>query len=159
MALVGDRPSALSTKRKSLRVQIGAGRPAPRTLADPKESLLTRVARVGMSDEFADFTLYDLLSKRVDPTSSLAEALRQLSATERKHYEFWKRYVPGEEPRFSGLKLHLILLLQRLFGLTFSGPSRNFSMGGPKAASSSSPPMTGVAVRKQRDALRMARER
>lgn len=120
MALAGDRPSALSSKQKSLRVQIGAGGPAPRTLADPKESLLTRVARVGMSDEFADFTLYELLSKRVDSTSSLAEALRQLSATERRHYEFWRRYVPDEEPRFSRFKLYLILLLQRLFGLTFA---------------------------------------
>jgi len=113
-------PSSEISKLKPLRVQIGAEGPTPRTLTDPTNPLLARVARVGMSDEFADFTLYERLSKSVKTESSLAEALRQLSATERRHYEFWKRYVPGEKPSFSRLKLFLLLLLERVLGLTFA---------------------------------------
>jgi len=89
-------------------------------LADPREPLLTKVAKMGMADEFTDFTLYDRLSKRVAGNSSFAEALRQLSATERRHFEFWKKYVPDEEPRSSSLKLFYLLLLQRMFGITFA---------------------------------------
>jgi len=89
-------------------------------LADPKEPTLAKVARIGIADEFADFILYDRFSKRVSDNSSFAEALRQLSATEKRHYEFWKKYLPDEEPKFSRAKLFLVLLLQRLFGITFA---------------------------------------
>ncbi|MDV3244577.1 MAG: hypothetical protein LYZ66_05310 [Nitrososphaerales archaeon] len=89
-------------------------------MADPKEPRLTSVARVGIADEFADFTLYDRLSRRVGKNTSFAEALSQLSATERRHFEFWMKYLPGEQPKFSMGKLYLILLLQRIFGITFA---------------------------------------
>jgi VIT1/CCC1 family predicted Fe2+/Mn2+ transporter len=89
-------------------------------MADPKEPLLTTVAKVGISDEFADFTLYDRLAKRVANNSSFAEVLRQLSTTERRHYDFWKRYVPDAKPKFSRVKLYLILFFQTVFGLTFA---------------------------------------
>ena len=89
-------------------------------MAERNEPLLKSVARVGISDEYADFTLYDRLAKRVDDNSSFAEALRQLSTTEKKHYEFWKKYIPDEEPKFSKAKLYLVLLLQTIFGLTFA---------------------------------------
>ncbi|MDV3278088.1 MAG: VIT1/CCC1 family protein [Nitrososphaerales archaeon] len=89
-------------------------------MADPKEPLLTTVAKVGISDEFADFTLYDRLAKRVANNSSFAEVLRELSATEKRHYEFWKKYIPEEKPKFSRAKLYLVLLFQTIFGLTFA---------------------------------------
>jgi len=75
---------------------------------------------VGISDEYADFTLYDRLAKRVAHNTSFAEALRQLSVTEKKHYEFWRRYIPDEKPKFSRAKLYLILLLHTIFGITFA---------------------------------------
>lgn len=73
-----------------------------------------------MSDEFNDYTLYDRLSRTVAKGSSYAEALGHLSATEHKHYEFWRRYVPDEEPKLATAKLYWILFLRRAFGLTFA---------------------------------------
>ncbi len=89
-------------------------------MADPKESRLTKVARVGVADEYLDLILYDRLSRRVGKNTSFAEALTQLSATERRHFEFWMKYLPGEQPKFSKAKLYLILLLKRILGITFA---------------------------------------
>ncbi len=73
-----------------------------------------------MSDEFSDYTLYDRLSTTVKEGSPFADVLKQLSATEHGHYEFWKKFVPGEEPRVASLKLYWVLFLRRFFGLTFA---------------------------------------
>jgi VIT1/CCC1 family predicted Fe2+/Mn2+ transporter len=73
-----------------------------------------------MSDEWSDYTLYDRLSKTVSSDSPFAGVLAELSATEHGHYEFWKKYVPGEEPNLGKLKLYWILFLRRFFGLTFA---------------------------------------
>ena len=84
------------------------------------DTALQKVARVRMSDEWSDYTLYERLSKTVDAGSPFAEVLKALSATEYKHYEFWSRYVPGEEPKLARLKLYWILFLRRFLGLTFA---------------------------------------
>jgi VIT1/CCC1 family predicted Fe2+/Mn2+ transporter len=89
-------------------------------LADPKDPRLTKVARMGMADEYLDFTLYDRLAEGVKGNSSFADALRQLSATEKRHFEFWNTYLPGEKPRFSRAKLFLVLFFRRMFGITFA---------------------------------------
>ena len=81
---------------------------------------LKDVARVRMSDEWSDYTLYQRLSKTVDGDSPFAGILKDLSATEHGHYEFWRKYVPGEEPRLSRLTLYWLLFLRRFFGLTFA---------------------------------------
>lgn len=73
-----------------------------------------------MSDEWSDYTLYERLSKTVDRESPFAGVLRELSATEQKHYEFWRRYVPDEEPKLAKLKLYWVLFLRRFLGLTFA---------------------------------------
>ena len=85
--------------------------------ADPA---LAQIAKVRMSDEFNDFTLYDRLSKTVDENGSYATALRQLSATEHRHYEFWRKYVPDEKPKLATAKLYWTLFLRRVLGLTFA---------------------------------------
>lgn len=85
-----------------------------------ENSRLQQVARVRLSDEFSDFTLYDRLSKTVDSGSPFAEVLHTLSYTEHRHYEFWKKYVPDEQPRLAKLKLYWVLFLRRFFGLTFA---------------------------------------
>jgi len=81
---------------------------------------LQKAARIRMSDEWSDFTLYDRLSKTVDSDSPFAGVLKTLSTTEHGHYEFWRKYVPDEEPRLARLKLYWILFLRRFFGLTFA---------------------------------------
>jgi VIT1/CCC1 family predicted Fe2+/Mn2+ transporter len=86
----------------------------------PDETLLSKEAKVRMSDEFSDYTLYDRLSKTVKADSPFADVLKQLSATEHGHYEFWRKFVPGEEPRVAKLKLYWVLFLRKLFGLTFA---------------------------------------
>jgi vacuolar iron transporter family protein len=83
-------------------------------------STLQKVARVRMSDEWSDYTLYERLSKTVGTSSPFSEVLKTLSATEHGHYEFWRKYVPGEQPKLAKLKLYWILFLRRFFGLTFA---------------------------------------
>ena len=85
-----------------------------------KEPGLSEVARARMSDEYSDYTLYDRLSRTVKEGSQFAEALKELSATEHRHFEFWRRYVPDEEPRVSRAKILWVLLLRRVLGLTFA---------------------------------------
>ncbi len=86
----------------------------------PPQKSLADVARVRMSDEYSDYMLYDRLSRTVEAESPYSEALRELSATERRHYEFWKRYVPEEKPKLSKPKLYWVLLLRKVLGLTFA---------------------------------------
>jgi len=84
------------------------------------DSALQRVARVRMSDEWSDYTLYEKLSRTVDSESPFKGVLHELSSTEHKHFEFWRKYVPGEEPKLAKLKLYWVLFLRRFFGLTFA---------------------------------------
>ncbi|MCL4355981.1 MAG: rubrerythrin family protein [Nitrososphaerota archaeon] len=86
----------------------------------PGDEALKGVARTRMSDEWSDYTLYERLSKTVNQGSAFAEVLKALSVTEHRHYEFWKKYVPGEEPRLAKLKLYWVLFLRRFLGLTFA---------------------------------------
>jgi VIT1/CCC1 family predicted Fe2+/Mn2+ transporter len=81
---------------------------------------LTSVARIRMSHEFTDSKLYERLSKTVSSTSPFAAVLMQLSATEHKHYEFWKKYAPEAEPKMDRIKLYWVLFLRRVLGLTFA---------------------------------------
>jgi len=86
----------------------------------PADPALQRVARIRMSDEYSDHTLYERLSRTVSDDSPYAETLKKLSTTELGHYEFWQRYVPDEKPRLGRLKLYWILFLRRFLGLTFA---------------------------------------
>jgi VIT1/CCC1 family predicted Fe2+/Mn2+ transporter len=81
---------------------------------------LQKVARIRMSDEWSDHTLYDRLSRTVSSDSPFAGVLKELSETEHRHFEFWRKYVPGEEPKLAALKLYWVLFLRRFFGLTFA---------------------------------------
>ena len=73
-----------------------------------------------MSDEYTDSVLYSRLAATVEESSPFASVLKELSATEHGHYEFWKKYSPEEPPRVARAKLYWILFLRRLFGLTFA---------------------------------------
>lgn len=84
------------------------------------DSSLAKVARVYMSDEFTDSKLYERLAATVKEDSPFSGILKTLAATEYGHYEFWKKYAPAEEPRLNGATVFWILLLRRVFGLTFA---------------------------------------
>ncbi len=73
-----------------------------------------------MSDEFSDYTLYERLSKAIASDSPFTEILKELSTTEHGHFEFWRKYVPQEEPKLDRLKLYWVLFLRRFLGLTFA---------------------------------------
>jgi len=73
-----------------------------------------------MADEFSDYTLYDRLSRTVSSDSPFRKVLQDLSATEQRHFEFWRKYVPGEEPKIAKLKLYWVLFLRKFLGLTFA---------------------------------------
>ncbi len=83
-------------------------------------SALSQVARDRMSHEYTDSRMYERLSETVDEGSPFAGVLKQLSATEQKHYEFWRKYAPDEKPKLDRLKLHWVLFLRRVLGLTFA---------------------------------------
>jgi VIT1/CCC1 family predicted Fe2+/Mn2+ transporter len=87
------------------------------TSSNPK---LSRIAKTRMSHEFTDAKLYERLSKTVSSASPFAGVLMHLSATENKHYEFWKKYAPEEEPKVDRVKLYWVLFLRRVLGLTFA---------------------------------------
>ncbi len=81
---------------------------------------MAKVAKTRMSHEFTDSKLYERLSKTVSSASPFAGVLMQLSTTEHKHYEFWKKYAPEEEPKVDRVKLYWVLFLRRVLGLTFA---------------------------------------
>lgn len=84
------------------------------------DKALVKVAKVRVSHELTDSTLYERLSTTVNASSPFAGVLKHLSATEHKHYEFWRRYVPDEKPKVNRLKVYWVLFLRRVLGLTFA---------------------------------------
>src|SRR5712691_1114390 len=82
---------------------------------------LLEVARVGCTDEYLDHLTYKRLSDpRIAKNERFSEILAGLSATEYRHYEFWRRYVPEFQVKANSLRVDLIVLLRVLFGLTFA---------------------------------------
>jgi vacuolar iron transporter family protein len=81
---------------------------------------LAKVAAAGMSDEYTDYIMYERLSTKVADRPDFSATLRQLSDTELKHYQFWKKYVPNLKPRVNTVGLYWALFLRALFGLTFT---------------------------------------
>jgi VIT1/CCC1 family predicted Fe2+/Mn2+ transporter len=73
-----------------------------------------------MSHEYTDSALYERLAGTVKESSPFAEVLTKLAATEHKHFEFWRRFVPGERPKLDRVKLYWVLFLRRVLGLTFA---------------------------------------
>lgn len=69
-------------------------------------------------DEITGYHLYDRLASRVKgPTN--AKILREMSAAEFEHYQFWKK-ISGKDVPADSLKVFFYTLIFRLLGLTFS---------------------------------------
>ncbi len=89
----------------------------PSSSAKPE---LAKVAEAGLSDEYSDQVLYERLAVKVGDRPEFAKTLHQLSETENKHYEFWKKYVPDSKPRLNSMGIRWAFFLKALFGLTFT---------------------------------------
>jgi hypothetical protein len=69
-------------------------------------------------DEITGYHLYDRLADRIkDPNN--AKILREMSAAEFAHYQFWKK-ISGKEVPPDSVKIFFYTLMFRLLGLTFS---------------------------------------
>ncbi|MGA2199559.1 MAG: ferritin family protein [Nitrososphaerales archaeon] len=84
--------------------------------ADPA---LIAVAREGIDDELTDYTLYTRLSE-THHNGAFVEVFKQLALIERKHLEFWQKYVPDLRPRLNTGLIRRALFFKRVFGLTFA---------------------------------------
>jgi VIT1/CCC1 family predicted Fe2+/Mn2+ transporter len=89
-------------------------------MKESQADLLTHVAKLGISDEFTDHTLYERMSRSVSKDSEFAKTLGDLSTTELGHFEFWRKYAPEAEARPSMVKVYWVLFLRYVLGLTFA---------------------------------------
>jgi vacuolar iron transporter family protein len=82
---------------------------------------LQEVALESCRDEITDYTVYKRLAElRIEKNPEFKSALAVLSATERGHYDFWRKYIPNETVRPNTLHVYVVLLLRVLFGVTFA---------------------------------------
>src|ERR1700730_5113201 len=82
---------------------------------------LTRLAETSSRNELTEYVIYGRLAtsyakKRPD----FAQSLNNLAATERRHYEFWRKYADGTEPKPNTGRMRLIMLLRFVLGTTFA---------------------------------------
>jgi VIT1/CCC1 family predicted Fe2+/Mn2+ transporter len=83
---------------------------------------LSQVARESAGDEYTDYLVYKRLSessRTKDP--KMKEILTTLSATEYRHYQFWKKYMPpNSKVAPSSTTIYLTLFLRLIFGYSFA---------------------------------------
>lgn len=70
-------------------------------------------------DELTDYSVYKKLSTS-DKSSKSREIFAELSQMERRHYEFWKRFVTNKAIRPKKATIYFVLLLKRLLGDSFA---------------------------------------
>lgn len=82
---------------------------------------LLDVARKGARDEYTDYLVYKRLSEsRRTKSPKVREMLAKLSEAEKRHYEFWTKYITGPRPKEDKLTIFVTLFLRFLFGINFS---------------------------------------
>jgi len=69
-------------------------------------------------DEFEAYTIYSALANSIVVRGNLRNALLRAAEDEYRHYSFWRRFTPGCEPRFAGVKKLLFMFAAVLFGVT-----------------------------------------
>lgn len=81
------------------------------------EDLLKKVIRF-QKDEMTGYVIYDKLASLIkDPQNS--EVLREMSATEMRHYQFWKE-ISNVEVKPNYLRAFSAALMARVLGITFT---------------------------------------
>lgn len=84
-------------------------------------ALLAEVAVEGCRDEYKDYLVYSELAKfNKGKNHKFSEIFSELANTEKKHYDFWKKYSAKKEPRTSKWGARLIIFISLLFGTTFA---------------------------------------
>ncbi len=81
----------------------------------PLRSIAVKEAR----DELTDYTIYNELST-ADGSQKSRKAFAELSEMERKHYEFWERFVGSEVIRPKRATVYFVLLAKRVLGDSFA---------------------------------------
>lgn len=72
-------------------------------------------------DEITDYTVYKKLAAlSIEKNADFRLTLQSLAEMEHRHYEFWKKYVPGAEIKPNTLTVYLSILLRILLGTTFA---------------------------------------
>ncbi len=83
------------------------------------DQTLVQTAKESLDNEVTDYALYNALAANTkDP--ALSETFKHLAAMEQKHVRFWQKYVPDYRPAPNRSLIRRVLLLKRLFGLTFA---------------------------------------
>lgn len=82
---------------------------------------LADVARQGAADEYTDYLVYKHLSESKRTKSpKIRDILAKLSDAEKRHFEFWSKYIEGPKPKENKLTIFVTLFLRYLFGITFA---------------------------------------
>jgi VIT1/CCC1 family predicted Fe2+/Mn2+ transporter len=82
---------------------------------------LEKVAREACEDEYKDYLVYSELAKHnKGKNHKFDEVFSQLANTEKKHYDFWKKFSVGKEPATSKWGSRFIIFISLLFGITFA---------------------------------------
>ncbi|MEM4281067.1 MAG: VIT1/CCC1 family protein [Candidatus Caldarchaeum sp.] len=71
-----------------------------------------------VDNEFKDFNVYQVLAN-VERNGVRRKTLEKLAEVEKRHYNFWRLYVPGYKPSVSAAYLHLMVIARFLLGVTF----------------------------------------
>jgi VIT1/CCC1 family predicted Fe2+/Mn2+ transporter len=82
---------------------------------------LEKVALESSRDEITDHAVYKRLARlSIENNADFRHVLESLSDMERRHYEFWKKYIPGADIKANTLTVYLTVLLRILLGTTFA---------------------------------------
>ena len=85
------------------------------------EVTLEKAAYGYAKDEYTEYFIYGKLSQgRFEKSQQFKKTLARLSEMEHRHYEFWRRYIPGKEIGVSRFRIYLMVLLRLLLGVTFA---------------------------------------
>ena len=82
---------------------------------------LTLVAENSRVNELTEHVIYSrLATSYAEKKPGFAKSLNNLAATEKRHYEFWKKYAHGAEAKPNTRRIRLIMFLRFFLGTTFA---------------------------------------
>lgn len=85
-----------------------------------RKNLVQQIAHEFCDDEYTDWRVYKALAK-VEWNKARRDVLNRLSETERRHFEFWLKFLRSYRPSLKArVYPYLLTLLRLLFGATFA---------------------------------------
>jgi VIT1/CCC1 family predicted Fe2+/Mn2+ transporter len=79
---------------------------------------LVEVAKEGADDELTDYTLYLRLAEIQN--GATVQVFKDLATMEKRHLDFWQKFVPDYRPKLKARLIRRALYLRRIFGTTFA---------------------------------------